>query len=384
MKSRILVVCDSARIGGIQRALAGFLQCINHDRFDVDLFLFDDSALLDDGEFEGCRIIPSIEKLRVCGQTMSLARQAGMLSFAKRALYSLACKTFGSRFASSFAFRGVYLDGNYDFAISFTNDAGMKTPYYGVNRFVLDHVCAGKRIAWIHVDPSVYPLDTVENHSIYKRFDRIACVSSFVREKFCELFPECEEKTIVVNNFIEQERVLRLADCGHCESIDHDYFNFATVGRIEDNKNQILVPELMAQLKERGIPVKWHLIGDGVGRKEVVEKARCLDVLTDLVFWGEIRNPYALIKQMDALVSVSKSESFGLSIAEALILAVPVVCLEFPAVDEIVKYSKGLKVVSGDDIVDALVGLCKLNDKIPVGYHLSTNVIEKQIEELLG
>ena len=50
---------------------------------------------------------------------------------------------------------------------------------------------------------------------------------------------------------------------------------------------------------------------------------------------GNQNNPYPYIKRADSFISAATSESYGLAIQEALVLGVPVITTECPAVKEV-------------------------------------------------
>lgn len=78
----------------------------------------------------------------------------------------------------------------------------------------------------------------------------------------------------------------------------------------------------------------WHLIGDGALKPKIIEKAKRLGVMENIIFEGFQKNPYVYIKECDLYVQTSRQEGFGITIAEAMILNKVIVSTSFPSIYE--------------------------------------------------
>ncbi|UCC95036.1 MAG: glycosyltransferase family 4 protein [Candidatus Omnitrophota bacterium] len=105
----------------------------------------------------------------------------------------------------------------------------------------------------------------------------------------------------------------------------------------------------------------------GGGDKAKYEKlAKDLGIEGKVYFTGLIKEyPYYILRASDVYVSASFAESFGLSIAEAQVLGLPVVATSVGGVPEVVDGGRtGLLVASGDDsaLAEAIVRLLEDED----------------------
>ena len=104
-------------------------------------------------------------------------------------------------------------------------------------------------------------------------------------------------------------------------------------GRLHHQKNQQALIALL--------PLQPHvhlsLAGDGAERQNLVQQAETLGVAHRLHLLGELnpRDIPAFLAAIDAFVFPSLAESFGLAVAEAAIVGVPVICNDLPILREV-------------------------------------------------
>ncbi len=106
--------------------------------------------------------------------------------------------------------------------------------------------------------------------------------------------------------------------------------NFRPVKRVED---VIKVFDLVSS----AIPSRLLLVGDGPERHAAEMLAKHLGLIDKVEFLGPQPNVAAVLRQADLLISTSESESFGMTIAEAMASEVPVVASRIGGVPEVVE-----------------------------------------------
>lgn len=121
-----------------------------------------------------------------------------------------------------------------------------------------------------------------------------------------------------------------------------DKATFVTLGRLDDNKNQILLLKACKLLKEKTNDFNVYLLGEGENRKilqnYIDEKLLCDNVK----ILGFIDNPYPYVKNSVASVLTSLSEGFSLALAESVILNTPIISTDVGIAKELVdKYDCG-------------------------------------------
>ncbi len=91
-------------------------------------------------------------------------------------------------------------------------------------------------------------------------------------------------------------------------------------------KNPVQLVDAVAALRQRGVPARALMIGDGPMRAAVEERARSLGVAGDVVITGFQQDVRPLVGACDAVALCSTAvETFSLAALEAMALARPVV-----------------------------------------------------------
>ena len=330
---KIIIVCDSLRIGGIQSSLKSLLKNIEND-YKIDLFLFNSNSNLDEIPSK-INIYSGKRLLKIISYTRNEAKQKGLYIYLIRILLAILCKIFNSKTIYSLILKGQQKFIDYDVAISFSNNVGNHSTYFGCNQFVLSNVDAKEKITWLHVDYEAFNLNTKINNNEYKLFDKIICVSEFVKKQFLKYNKNCINKCYVIENIIDYDEIKRKSKVICNNKFNKKAFNIISVGRLDDNKNQILQLKIALKLKRENINFKWYFVGDGINYNKYKEYILTNNLTDDVFLLGNKENPYNYINNSDLLVSTSKSESYGLTIVEALVLNVPVVAMYYGAIDEI-------------------------------------------------
>lgn len=112
------------------------------------------------------------------------------------------------------------------------------------------------------------------------------------------------------------------------------------VGRIDSRKNQILLVDILAELKRTGLELPLYLVGpeDEAVKENLLQRAHMKGVGDQIFFWGQQSRVKTsrLIANARLYIHTSFSESFGRTLIEAIQLKTPVLALEYPAVKEII------------------------------------------------
>ena len=315
MKKKLLFINGHMDTGGTEKALLDILKNLDYDRCEVDLLLTE--HLGDYAE----QLPPQVNvRLRSIESTYGPLMKVIVTSVRNRDWFSLkmrfvflATKLFGQKW---FSLAKKMLTGRatYDCVISFRNGFCSQIAAYAAN--------AKRRITWWH-HGEVY----VEKNSYLEYallFDRVAVVSDACRRMMAEAFPALADKMVTIPNMLDVSDVQ--AKAGIFDPYpEKDRLHLVSVGRLSPEKHFENAVFAASQLKERGIPFRWHLVGDGPLREELEQAARAANVTDCFVFEGNQVNPYPYIKQADLFVHPSYVESFGIVITEALALGVPCV-----------------------------------------------------------
>lgn len=332
MKRKILVIGPGMNIGGVERSLVGFLDSIDYQRYDVDLFL-----LSHDGEFmpllnKNVNLLPEnrlfslinypiLDLIKNGHFNIALIRLSSKVQGAIRAkltdtesLNITICKKKISMISKP-------LKKHYDYAFGFF------WPHY----FLEEKVDADVKIGWVHTDYSnANEIPDVKYITpMWDKLDAIACVSEGVKNAFDSVFPTLVDKTIVVENILSPELIRKQADELIPDEMNFDGMKVLSVGRFSTAKNFDNIPEVCSILAQKGYMFKWYLIGYGSDEKLIKSKIKEYNMEDYVVLLGKKENPYPYMKNCDIYVQPSRYEGKAVTVREAQILNKPVVITRF-------------------------------------------------------
>lgn len=174
--------------------------------------------------------------------------------------------------------------------------------------------------------------------NVFSEFDHIVVISESVRKALYDLFG-IYENVVKIPNSVDIQKIIQMSD----ETITGlDKASFVTLGRLDDNKNQILLLKACKLLKEKTSNFNVYLLGDGENR-EFLQDYIDDNLLGDNVkILGFKDNPYPYVKNSVASVLTSFSEGFSLALAESVILNTPIISTDVGIARELVdKYNCG-------------------------------------------
>lgn len=333
---KILFVGQNLQMGGIQKALINTIKELqkSNNNYEIDVFLFGD-GILTKGIPENVKCYNGSLLLRLSSTPFSMVKNSGNLfHMFLRILCMILVRIMGSEKYYTFLFKRQKKFKNYDVAISYFNDVQKGYFNRGTNQFVVDHVDAKTKIAWIHTDPIKAGFEYKTTINTYKKFGKIVCVSESCRYKFIEYFPEFESKTYVVYNFFPIKEIKSKSK--EYAPFKENKISIISVGRIENSTKRFnLIPKICKMLKDASLTnFYWRVIGDGPDIKSNKQLTKELDVSDLLEFTGEKVNPYPYIKESDIFVLTSAYEGYPMVVNESLILGTPVVTTCYSAVNE--------------------------------------------------
>lgn len=147
-----------------------------------------------------------------------------------------------------------------------------------------------------------------------------------------ETFPNYAHKIKVIFDINNADFIAEMADLEKGYDDDFDGLRILTIGRLANQKGYDIALNACMKLKERGIKFKWYALGKGPLQEEIEKFIKEKSLSEHFMLLGVKSNPYPYIKNADIYVQTSMFEGFGLAIAEARMLNVPVVTTRFDAV----------------------------------------------------
>lgn len=317
---KILIVNNNLFIGGVQKALVNLLWNIR-DQYDVTLLLFHPG-----GEY--CKEIPpeiKVVTVKSGYRYLGMSRQDAVARRDRwmRFFFAGISRMFGRKYA--IALMGICQKslGEYDVAISYLHNAADGVFNGGCNDFVLNHVSAKKKIAFLHCDYSLCGANTPDNNRQYGRFDVIAACSQGCADAFQKVNPQLAHKVMVVLNCHRYDRIRAMAEEAPV-FMDPCKINLVTVSRFGKEKSVDRALEAIAGLGGLKDRIHYYIVGDGVQKPKLLEILEREQLQGCVTLCGQLDKPYGYMQAADLLLIPSRSEAAPLVIGEAACLGTPI------------------------------------------------------------
>lgn len=337
---KTLFVAQNLQIGGVQKALVNHLKTMEVEG-EVHLFTFGDGPLMEQVPafvkvFEGKRL------LRLVATPMQVVLQRKKITDTiLRYFLAGLVRVIGSQRLYRRLLKG-YCQESYDTAISYFTDVPYNYFNQGTNLFVSEFVQANKKLAWIHNDPIDGKFDPIHCEKIYRRFDRLVCVSQAVKDRFCAFLPQYAEKLTVCHNRFPVEEIQ--AQAGTVSPYPAGIYHIVTAARVDNLQKRIDgIVKLCARLRNEGVDgFCWHVVGDGPDLSGNQLLARDLGVEDLIRFEGAKINPFPYVKYSNLFALYSAYEGFPMVIGEAQALNTFILTTNYAAAKEQIAPEQGI------------------------------------------
>ncbi len=180
-------------------------------------------------------------------------------------------------------------------------------------------------IMWLHNDYRIsgglYQCFKSKQEAVnaFGTFNHIVCVSKMARESFQK--ETGISRAEVIYNYLPIEKI-RDKSREPCP-LKYRKFTIVFVGRLVKAKGVDRLLNVAVRLNREGLDYQIVIVGDGAEKGSLIEYTK-KNSLANVIFTGKQENPYPFIAQANLLVCTSRYEGYNLTVAEALILGVPV------------------------------------------------------------
>jgi glycosyltransferase involved in cell wall biosynthesis len=367
MKKNLLFVIDSLHCAGAEKSLVTLLSLLDFSMYSVDLMLFGHGGELEELVPKEVNILSSLKYTEFATLNIKEAIKYSVSHFEYKLFssrmkysYGIRKKKFSNAQKARIFWKSVsnVIEQNpkeYDIAISYAQ--GIPTFY------VAEKIKARKKFAWVNVS---YRLDEIEKEfqeKYYDKYNKVVAVSNTTKEIFLETFPDYSQKVDVIYDINNPDLITKMADLGESYEDNFDGIKILTIGRLAHQKGYDVALETCKKLKEKGIKFRWYALGKGPLKKEIEDYIKSNDLSEYFVLLGVRANPYPYIKNADIYVQTSRFEGFGIAIAEARMLNIPVVTTRFDAVyNQMIDGKNGLVVdMNAEAVCEGIIKI--INDK---------------------
>lgn len=209
------------------------------------------------------------------------------------------------------------LPKEYDVAVSFLEGGAA----YYVSKFVK----AKRKACFIHIDYISAGYSRKLDEDCYFAFDKIFPVSEAVKETFTRLYPELEARVETFENLIDIEGIENKSlEPGGFED-DFEGVRILSIGRLTPQKSFNISVDAMKLLKQKGLNVKWYVLGEGSQRKTLERQIEQAGLSGEFLLLGNKDNPFPYIRQCDLYVHASRYEGKSMAVQEARVCKRPII-----------------------------------------------------------
>lgn len=378
---KILFVIQNLEVDGASKSLISLLESLRHSGYKIDLFLFEKRGplikhvpnyvnILDSNltlETLGLPLLNSCKKLIYMRQwNLFISR---LIYSIKNYVYKTAYKNIGVYWSEISNSVGELVE-EYDAAIGYNDGLA--------NYFVGDKVVSKKKIGWNHCNYKLIDSNTNFDRKYYEDFNHIATISLETMNRLRNVFPDMKEKFVIVPNIVSENTITRLSLIKSDVKLTHKGHKILTIGRLSEVKGIDIAIGACKLLIEKGYDIRWYVLGDGPDKKKLKNLCKRHGLENHFIFLGVTDNPYAVIKAADIYVQPSRSEGYGIAIAEAKILNKPIVASDLPSIKEqiIDGYSGILSKINSKDFSEKIEELLVNKGKME---YISNNLLDETV-----
>lgn len=271
--------------------------------------------------------------------------------------------------------------------------------------YFASYIVGGKKIVWIRGDMSELDytvLDKTTNEykmvkqehemqaNVLKVFDKIVVISEVTKNTLKNLFG-ITKNVVKISNSVDGEKIKFLSK----KTVEiPEKTLFTTLGRLDYNKNQILLLKAVREVKKYYDDFIIYILGDGDERLKLERYINDNKLNENVRILGFVENPYPYIKNSAATILTSLSEGFSLALVESVMLNTPIISTDVGVARELIeKYNCGTIIDYNEkELAQVLIRYlnkydgCKKAFSIGDEYDINTEVEKTRslIENVLG
>lgn len=380
MKRDILIVNDEKEVGGVSTVLENILSQLDYDKYNVDLFIFQNTGDM------LCNIDKRINVIfggksfyGIDTSFRSSIKEHHFFRAFKKAIFVILAKFNLISFFFKYI-RKKKLNKQYDVEVAFKT--GYPTLFTGSGN-------SKKKITWVHGD--LMRDNDMKHYSktfskCLNSIDIIVNLSEELKLNFIQLYGNAE-KCIVIHNLLDYEKVLKKSTEKSNVLFKNNVINLIAVGRLHFNKGYIRLIEALSMVAKKTNKFHLYIVGDGPERETLQKKIIAENLNDYITLLGYSSNPYKYMKNADLFVCSSLTEAYPMVFVEVLTLNVPIFTVKIAAADYILCHEKYGYIVdnSTEAIYEGLLDIIETGcvKKIPQYDYVSANKeIVKKINNL--
>jgi len=209
---------------------------------------------------------------------------------------------------------------------------------------------------------------------------RVIAISEFVRNQLVKA--GVDERKIVVRYLGIDNQRFRPSHAAKAELIDKYNVRpgelvLSTVSYLRPFKNPQVLVEGCQELKQRNVPARLFVAGDGEMLTSLKELSRNLGVDDSIHWLGNVGAPQPLLQASDLCLLASTGEAFGLVLTEAMACGVPVVGTRSGSLPEVVSEGKTGLLVPPHDAKALASAIESLSKDVNLRRAMAENCVDR-------
>lgn len=282
----------------------------------------------------------------------------------------------------------MFIKGKYDIEIGFLEGICSKI-ISAANKHT-------RKIGWIHTDMESIPkknwdfINSYYARKYYDSLDKVVCVSNDAKNAYYNKIQPQRKNGIVIYNPIDKIDILNKSNTRLERNIENKFI-ITAIGRLVTVKGFERLIDVVKKLLS-DYPIELWIFGEGPLNDTLNDKIKFYEIEDSVVLFGFKDNIYPYLAASNLYVCTSLFEGYSLTVAEALVLGVPVVSTSCTGPNELLDYGNyGLIVENSMDglyygikeVIDNKELLLNLKRKaIERGNKFSLDFTMKLVEEL--
>ena len=218
---------------------------------------------------------------------------------------------------------------------------------------------------------------------LYHFYSSVICISHGTKHSLETWQPSLADKLITIYNGINLDKFWTVPKNKNAE----DPIIIISVGRLVSLKNYKTALQAISKLHD--LKFEYHIVGTGPEKKYLQEIVSDLKLNHCVKFLGWSDDVSALLQQSDIFLLTSRWEGFGLSMAEAMATALPLVVSDLAGIREVSGSDGECGYLVNPDDVDGIAErlrylCCNEQMRISLGASGQKRVKKFSIEKTLG
>lgn len=289
-KKELLFSINDLRVGGIETAIINLLNNIDYKKYNVTLVMEEKTGIL----LKNVNKNVKIQQLKVSNNKNVIIRKG--INFLRKLNFS------------------ILNYHKFDFSCCYA------TYSLSANKIAL--TASKNNSIYVHSNYRYIYKDKTEFKNFFNcrnisSFRRIIFVANEAEKDFIKIYPELKNKCLVLNNFIDSDKILKLSTEKISETHPKNKKLFVFIGRLDDSSKKVSrAINLLKSLSD----VNLLIVGDGPDRKMYEDLVTKNDLSKRVTFVGQKTNPYPYIKLADYIILTSDYEGFPVTYLEAITL----------------------------------------------------------------